>query len=469
MIPILYGTSETTFTSQGKGRLFDAISCVVTEELNGIYELEFTYPITGYLYNEMITNGGIVYCTHSTSGDLQAFEIYKYSAPINGIVTFNAHHISYRLSKIVVSPFSAASCSDAVSSIVSNSMQTNPFTFTTDKTVATSFGFTEPRSVRSLLGGTEGSLLDAYGGEYKFDNFTVSLLVRRGSVKDVSIRYGHNMTDLNKEHDETDIFNAVVPYWKGDGEQVVYYNGTVVATGQTVKWCVPLDCSGDFTSAPTQAQLLARGEQYLAANQPWIPNENVTVSFVPLWQTTEYEQFKSFELIDLGDTITVEYTALNVSGSARIVKTAYNVLADRYDSIEVGKLKTSLAETLVAPVSEQVAVVQEKLKEYVPASGGTFTGDVTFNGKINGIGLSYVAVAGGSSYEFDMPNLDRSLFVVIGATNNNKTMLFANTSSSGSVSVKQSPTGSNVTYTTATRKLTISNASNSVHILRIQF
>jgi phage-related protein len=144
MIPILYGTSETTFTSQGKGRLFDAATCVVTEELNGIYELEFTYHITGYLYNEMITNGGIVYCTHDDSKTLQAFDIYKYSAPINGLVTFYAHHISYRLNKIVVQPFTATSCADAVSKIVTNSMQTNPFTFNTDKTVGTPFELTAP-------------------------------------------------------------------------------------------------------------------------------------------------------------------------------------------------------------------------------------------------------------------------------------------------------------------------------------
>lgn len=469
MIPILYGISETTFTSQGKGRLFDAATCVVTEELNGIYELEFTYPITGYLYNEMITNGGIVYCTHDASGDLQAFEIYKFSAPINGIVTFNAHHVSYRLSKIVVGPFSGTSCADAVSKIAASSMQTNPFTFTTDKTVATAFELKEPMSARALLGGVEGSLLDAYGGEYKFDNFTVSLLVKRGTVKDVTIKYGKNLTDLTKEHDETSIYNAVVPFWKGDGDQVVWLNDTVVASGQTLKWAVPLDCSSYFSEKPTTAQLRSKAEAYLESNEPWIPDENVTFSFVPLWQTTEYKQFKAFELVGLGDIIKVEYEALRVTGSARIVKTVYNVLADRYDSIEAGKLKSSLSEAILSPVVGQIATNQEKLKEYVPSSGGTFTGDVNFSGTINGVKLSVTDIPGGSSATFDMPNADKSLFIVIGASVNNKCLLITNTSTAGSVSVTQTPSASNITYTTATRQLTITSASVASRILRIQF
>lgn len=471
MKPILYATDETAFTTMGKGVLSECISCVVTEELNGIYELEFTYPITGRLYREMVENGGIIYCTHDDNGDFQAFDIYKYSVPINGIVTFNAHHISYRLCKIVVSPFAAVSCADAFSKIVANSMQVNPFSFSTDKTVNTSFELKEPISARALLGGVEGSLLDAYGkGEYKFDNFNVYFLLNRGAQTDVVIRYGKNLTELTKEHDETSIYNAVVPFWKSADGEIVYYNGTVVASGQTVKWAVPLDLSSSFADKPTTAELEEKAAEYLANNTPWIPDENITFSFFPLWQSEEYKQFANFERVKLGDTISVEYTALGViNNSAKIVKVVYNVLADRFDSIEVGKIQSSLAETILAPTSTELAAVKEQFNEYVPASGGTFTGDVNFNGKINGIGLSYVAVAGGNSYEFDMPNLDRSLFVVIGATNNNKTMLFANTSSSGSVSVKQSPTGSNVTYTTATGKLTISNASNSVHILRIRF
>lgn len=468
MIPILYGTSEMAFTTMGKGSLADCLSCTVTEELNGIYELEFTYPITGKLYNEMVTSGGTVYCPHDDNGGRQAFDIYKYSAPIDGIVTFYAHHISYRLTKIVVKPFTATSCADAVSKIVTNSMQTNPFTFNTDKTVGTPYGLAEPMSARSVLGGVEGSLLDKYGGDLKFDNFTVSLLTHRGTSSGAIVKYGRNLTDLTKDHDESETYNAVVPFWKGGDGAVVWYNGTVVAAGQTANRVIALDLSSYFSDPPSTGDLQTKAAQYLADNTPWLPNENVTVGFFQLSQDQEYAKFASFEKLSLGDTLKIEYTALGVSGTARVVKTVYNVLADRFDSIEVGKLKPTLADTLLSGLTSNAKNVNERLTSYVPSSGGTFTGDVNFDGLINGAKLSIVSIAGGASYEFSMPNGDKSLFVIIGASTN-KCFLLANTSTNGAVNVVQTPAASNITYTTATRKLTVTSASYAVRVLRIQF
>ena len=472
MIPILYEKTETAFSSQGKGRLSDATSCIVTEELNGIYELEFQYPISGFLYNEMVTNGGIVYCTHDDTGTKQAFEIYKYSAPIDGLVTFYAQHISYRLNKIVVKPFTATSCSDAVSKIVTNSMQTNPFTFSTDKTVATAFQTDVPMSARALLGGVEGSLLDRYGGDLKFDNFAVSLLVSRGSASGAKVKYGRNLTDLTKDHDESDIYNAVVPYWKGGDDTVVWYNGTVVAAGQTANQVVALDLSSYFTDPPTTAQLQTKAAQYLADNTPWIPNENVTVSFFQLCQDPEYAKFASFESLSLGDTLTVEYTALKVSGTARVVKTVYNVLADRFDSIEVGKLKATLADTLLKGMTADVKNVNERITAYVPSSGGTFTGNVTFSGGVlvnERTSFAEFKIMANSNLDVPFANGQKGIIVLSGG-GNTKEIVIVNTTNAGVVTRVSVTSNSNYTYTTSTRNLNIANGTaNAVQGLVIYF
>lgn len=461
MIPILYGTTETAFATQGKGSLSDATSCLVTEELNGIYELEFQYPISGFLYNEMVTNGGLVYCTHDDTGSKQAFEIYKYSAPIDGLVTFYAQHISYRLNKIVVKPFTATSCADAVSKIVTNSMQTNPFTFSTDKTVAAAFSTDVPMSARALLGGVEGSLLDRYGGDLKFDNFNVSLLVNRGSASGATVKYGRNLTDLTKDHDESEIYNAVVPYWKGGDGAVVWYNGTVVAAGQTAKQVVALDLSSYFTDPPTTAQLQTKAAQYLADNTPWIPNENVTVSFFPLWQDPEFAKFASFDKVSLGDTLTVEYTALKVSGMARVVKTVYNVLADRFDSIEVGKLKATLADTLLKGLTANAKNVNERITSYVPSSGGTFTGNVNFpGGVLVGSRTSFAEfnISAGSNVDVPFANAQKGIIVLSGG-GNTKEIVIVNATTTGTITLVSVTSNSNFTYTTSTRNLNIANGS----------
>ena len=193
MIPILFSKSETAFTSNGIGRLIDCISCTCTEERNGAYEVEFEYPITGKWYKEMINNGGTIGVIHDDNHDIQPFDIYGHNAPINGVVTFYAHHISYRLSNIILSPYEAANAADAIAGISTHSVNANPFTFATDKTTSAEFKLKTPASVRSILFGEEGSLLDTFGAaEFKFDKFSVSMLANRGTDTGVTVRYGKN-------------------------------------------------------------------------------------------------------------------------------------------------------------------------------------------------------------------------------------------------------------------------------------
>ena len=67
MIPILFGAQEKKYDSNGLGGLSDAITCTVTEERNGKFELELTYPITGTLYSEIKTSAQVMACLLYTS------------------------------------------------------------------------------------------------------------------------------------------------------------------------------------------------------------------------------------------------------------------------------------------------------------------------------------------------------------------------------------------------------------------
>ena len=153
---------------------------------------------------------------HDESGGIQPFDIVSYSRPINGIVTFHAVHISYRQCALTVSGTNINSLADAFT-MLGNAEPSNPFTYWTDKTslgyLASGDGI--PHTVRSILGGMEGSILDAYGGEYEWDTWTVKLWAARGSLKDFTIRYGANMTDYNEDTDYNDTYNSVIPYWVG--------------------------------------------------------------------------------------------------------------------------------------------------------------------------------------------------------------------------------------------------------------
>lgn len=376
MIPILYDKTETSFSTNGLGRLSDCISCIVTEERNGIYECEFTYPVTGQHFDD-ITIGRIIACTHDESGDVQPFDIYSKSEPIDGVVTFNAHHISYRLNEIVVKPFTASSCAAALNNIGAYSVDTNPFTFWTDKTTSTDYTSDVPRLARNMLGGEENSILDVFGGgEYEFDKFIVKLYVNRGQDTDVSIRYGKNLSTFTNTYNSDDEYTAIVPYWKGsvsiDGESsdvVVTLPEWSISSGQTSdngrEIYAPLDMSSEFQAEPTENDLRTAATSKLTSSSAWLPNQTVTVDFVQLWQTEEYKNFAPLQRVRLCDTVGVFVPMYNMSIRVKIISVKYNVLLERYDEMTLGDKPTTYASMVSKQVSESVASAINSAKENV--------------------------------------------------------------------------------------------------------
>lgn len=334
--------------TNGLGRLSDCISCLVTEERNGKYEVEFTYPVSGIHYED-IQKGRVISVTHDETGTKQPFVIYRISAPINGIITVNAHHMSYELSNAIVQPFTADSVADAFDQFVTKCIIPNPYTFWTDNTTAGTFNAEVPDSVRAYLGGQRGSILDVFGGEYEFDGYTVRNYVSRGSDNGVTIRYGKNLTDIEDVTDDSGTYNAVVPYWS-DGQGTVVSGGLIAATGATEIKAVSLDLSTEWEAAPAVSDLETKAAAYLSANQPWIPKQNITIDFVALWQTEEYKDIAPLERVKLCDTVHVIHPGMNIDVSAKVIKVVWNALADKYDSIELGEAKSTFADTLVTKV-----------------------------------------------------------------------------------------------------------------------
>ena len=385
MIPILYDRLETRFATNGIGRLTECTRCIVTEERNGIYECEFDIPITGEHYSEIIPNKTTILATHDDTHDMQPFDVYRKSAPnINGIVTFYAHHISYRLNDVVVMPFTAGSIVEAMNSISTYSVGINPFTFWTDKTTSGEYTNNVPVNARGLLGGQENSLLDVYGkGDYEFDRFTVKLHANRGVDSGVEIRYGKNLTDLSYDNDYSSVANAVVPYWSNTEGGIVTlpemvivregidpiivpltdHNDIILRTetnepieaSTTIIDVVPLDLTDAFSEEPSIEELRSVAISRFSASGMWEPDETINVNFVQLWQTEEYKDYAPLQRVRLCDTVTVIYNALGVRAiKKKVVKTTYNVLLDRYDSVELGTPSVSFAESVRSGLLEEV-------------------------------------------------------------------------------------------------------------------
>lgn len=356
MIPVLYPKNETAFTNQGYGALSDAISCVVTEELNGEYELQMTYPVTGKRFGDIILSG-IILAEPADDEAPQPFRIYKISKPLKGVVTVDAQHISYQACHIPVLPFTANSASAAMSALISNAVGTCPFSVYTNVTKSGKYKHEYPSSMRDCIGGETESILTKYGGELKWDFYTINLLNHRGTNRNVVLRYGKNVRDLEQESNLEEVITGIVPYYKKTDDTLLTVSGYVVNGSHVAQYPYPrtvaLDMTSEFEEEPTAAQLLAKAQSYVADASVGVPKVSISVNFVALWQTEEYAAIKALERVKLGDTVGVYFAELGINTSAEVVRTEYDVLHSRYNNIEVGDPKSNLASTLYRMFQQQ--------------------------------------------------------------------------------------------------------------------
>ena len=112
------------------------------------------------------------------------------------------------------------------------------------------------------------------------------------------------------------------------------------------KRTVPMDFSQSFQDEPTVAQLRAKAQAYINQSGVGIPKVSIKLSFVSLADTEEYKSVAALQAVNLCDNINVYFEKLNISATGKIVKTVYDVLLEKYDSLEIGSLKSTLASTI---------------------------------------------------------------------------------------------------------------------------
>ena len=375
LTPILFEDNATDYVTQGIGALGDVLSGEVTEETNGQYEVRLTYPVTGRRYADL-KNRRLIYCKPDPYRDAQPFRIYRITRPLNGIITIYARHKLYDLDGTPVNPFSASNALSAMKGLKANAAIETPYQFWTDINSNAQFSVSVPTSTRALLGGIKGSILDTYGGEYEWDNDTVKLYARRGSDNGVTISYGKNLTDIEQDENIANLCTGIIGYWaNSDGElvQTPVVNGPGTYNFANVK---AVDFSLDFESKPTVEQLQKRAQQYVSDNNVGIPDVSITLSWVQLEQYSGYEGLSLLDRASLGDTVTVRFPPLGIDVKARVVKTVYDILQDRYSSVEIGSVKANIADTIAnnqQATNEQIKNTTSYLEDRIQQSSDLIT------------------------------------------------------------------------------------------------
>lgn len=369
MIPILYKADAVDFSTFGIGALSECTLCEVTEERNGAFECTLKYPVTGILFAEL-KNERLIKAKPNDTSKEQLFRIYRITTPINGIVTIYAQHISYDLSNIAELMWSSAMISPslAMSRLFTKTASAHNFKCSTDFSSAKPFSVSKPKSVRACLGGSEGSMLDLWGGEYEWDNFNVILHSKRGKDNGVVIEYGKNLTDMEQDNDFTDVYTDILPYAvfsDESTEKVVTLSEITlpIIDNPTRQKTLIKDFTEFFEDKASinENSLRTKAQSYIKENPLGVGNPTLTVAFEPLWKQPEYSAI--LERVSLCDTVTIRHSALGITAKSKVIKTVYDSLAEKYVSITLGTAKSNFVNT-VGDIKTELSEIKNKTEHF---------------------------------------------------------------------------------------------------------
>ena len=416
MIPVLYKADATSFTSFGIGTLADTISCEVTEERNGAYECVLKYPITGSFYKE-IRKERLIKAKPNDTSKPQAFRIYRIAKPLNGIVTIYAQHLSYDLTNIATPAWDSSPITPqlAIEHVFDAALTPHNFTFQTDYTQAKAFTVDRPKSLRSVLGGSAGSLISLWGGEFEWDNYKVIHHQGRGISTGVVIEYGKNLTKLEQDTDITSVYTDLLPYAvisDMDGnETVVTLSEQILPITETTlvqRKTLIKDFTDSFgmDDVITEEALRAKAEKYIENNPLGTESPSLTISFEPLWKQPEYTAV--LERVSLCDRLTIKHTALGVQATAKVIKTVYDSLAEKYVSITLGSVRSTLVDAVTDTQStiQNTASKVDRLPSLMASAIQNATNLIT--GQNGGYVVLHTESENGQPYELlilDAPNI----------------------------------------------------------------
>lgn len=385
MITIHEKTAQT-FNTLGLGALLPS-SCIVTEELNGAYELEMEHPYDDDGKWKRIEEGRILYA--STPRGRQPFRIYRTRPDMNGI-TVNARHIFYDLLDNQCQPISFnGEASGALSALHKSFAYAMPFSFATDISISGTLTTGRMNPIQALLSDDDEttSFVKGFGGEVLRDGFNVSIKTSMGQDRDVAIRYGKNLIGLEVTQDESDIKTRIQCYGK-DGSATL--DSPYLGAYLYPKIHILEDENKTVSELREEAQALLDGGID-------IPMVNIKVDFIPLSKTVEYKNYAVLEDVQLGDIVTVIHNKMNFSKRARVISYEWDCLLEQYNGVELGDFMPTLASSVTSGVrsgnlasaaavgaSAVSAALQAHLNDFSnphhvsvdQTGGGTGTGDM---------------------------------------------------------------------------------------------
>ena len=335
----------------------------VEEERNGLFELSFIMLNTDSLF-KYIKEENIVVANANDTLLNQKFRIYMTRKLMNNRVEVFARHISFDLMYDYIDnlSFENQSCEYALNQLFRNSNFSTHYRGYSDIVNAQNYNMSMA-NVLEAIGGKKGSIIDTFGtgAEILRDNENIHVLNKRGYDNEVTIEYKKNLTGFELEEDTTDLVTRISPYAKYNdsetNEEIIvkadYVDSPLIAN-YSHPYIKAIDYSDKFGDGeiPTVSKLQDLARKEYKNNKVDMPKQNFKIEFIPLSKCVGYEGLE--DKISLCDTVTIIDTRYNINTQAKVIKVTFNVLKNRYESMELGEPRTSLGDVIGGGNNEPV-------------------------------------------------------------------------------------------------------------------
>lgn len=363
----LYKANETNFKNNGLGILKDAVEAKVTEELNGLFELEFTYYVGSFLFDEIEYNK-ILMADASPKLKNQLFRIYYISKELDGKILVKAEHISYDLLNNFIETLELknVTCEEVLNQIFRSCTEENRFVGYSDITGNKDFSIScvSPHNAISDI-----KELFNNKSKLKRDNFNISLLNNIGESNNVLLAYRKNITGLTATYDTQEVITKIYPYAtkKSGKNKKITLSEKYIESKYINNYPTQRIVAVDFTDddVKNEESLRNKCKDYFVKNSVDLPKVTYKVEFVDLSTTEDYKSYKMLETVNMDDEIIVRDYNLGINATARVVKTEYNPVLKKYNSVEIGDLVNHFKDERIDDLVEKIDKVQNNVDNIV--------------------------------------------------------------------------------------------------------
>lgn len=344
----LYEQNTTDFSNNGL-KILSPTSAKITRNL-----IEYTYQLE---LTHLLDEKGMMLTEERILGyNGQYFRISSIRRNLKE-VSIIAKHIFFDLNKNFIEDINIKNetGSMALSHILGGTSYPHSFSATSDIDTVASSRLVRKNVVSALIGDTDNSFINRWGGELDINGFTFKLNEQIGKDDGYTIRYGKNLTGLDLQLNMLEVVTRIRPV----GFDGIEIDGLYVDSSYIDNYALPIikeikyenvkwtgspnyeeredDDSYIYDNlAEAQAKLIELATNEFIVNEIDLPKTTINIEFIELSKTEEYKHLKFLQNINIGDTVHIYHKPLDINLKSRCIEYVYDCILNKYETITLG-------------------------------------------------------------------------------------------------------------------------------------